>query len=238
MGPGTYDEVKQACEDGGGAIATINSHKEGKVAAEVCDVGQSGWCYIGMVRNAGGEGELFHWEDGHEIVYSAFQLGQPQLSGPETKVVMNQNGVDWNDWGMGADKFKGVCKKLTTAPSCQEGYGPGALGMHAGFLADFYFVPYDISEMPNDFIATAAPNYEDVENTIFYESNEDFKKVVGSSMPDQNFGVVWTGMLKVDAAGDYTFFVQSKDGAHLWIDGTKVTNCVHFVRWAGIGTLP
>ena len=107
----------------------------------------------------------------------------------------------------------------------EVGVSPGALGMHSGFLADFYFVPYDISEVPNDFIATAAPNYEDVENTIFYQSNEDFKKVVGSSMPDQNFGVVWAGMLHVDAAGDYTFFVQSKDGAHLWVDGTKVRYC-------------
>jgi len=222
VGPGTYDEVKEACVEGGGKIASINSNAETRTAAAVCDAGVGEWCYIGMVRDAGGENNYFYWDDGHEVVYSAFQIGEPKLSGPETKVVMNHEGTDWNDWGTGTDKFKGVCKKLTTAPVCQSGYGPASLGMHSGFLVDFYFLPTDISEVPNDYIATATPSFEDVENTILYENIEDFKKVVGTSMPENNFAVTWTGMLKVETEGDYKFFVKSKPGSHLWVDGTMV----------------
>ena len=37
-----------------------------------------------------------------------------------------------------------------------------------------------------------------------------------------NFAVRWTGVLKVDKAGEYTFFTSSDDGARLTIDGRKV----------------
>ena len=37
-----------------------------------------------------------------------------------------------------------------------------------------------------------------------------------------NFAVRWTGVIKIDKAGDHTFFTQSDDGARLTIDGKKV----------------
>ena len=37
-----------------------------------------------------------------------------------------------------------------------------------------------------------------------------------------NFAVRWTGVLRVDKPGDYTFFTQSDDGARLTIGGRKV----------------
>jgi hypothetical protein len=37
-----------------------------------------------------------------------------------------------------------------------------------------------------------------------------------------NFAVRWTGVLRVEKAGEYTFFTQSDDGARLTIDGKKV----------------
>jgi len=36
------------------------------------------------------------------------------------------------------------------------------------------------------------------------------------------FGVVWTGQLRVEEGGDYTFYLISDDGSWLWIDGQLV----------------
>jgi hypothetical protein len=81
-----------------------------------------------------------------------------------------------------------------------------------------------IEHVPNDYIATAMPNYVRIDNDIYYESGNDFKSVVGASMPTENYAVVWSGMLNVQQAGDYTFYIKSDDGSHLWIDGSMVVD--------------
>ena len=47
VGPGPYDEVKQACAAGGGQLASINSRREAQAAGLVCLAGQPGNCYRG-----------------------------------------------------------------------------------------------------------------------------------------------------------------------------------------------
>ena len=210
VGPGTYAANVQACAAAGAQIASINSRREAKVAAEVCAVGDGGHCYIGLSREEGGEGNQFAWVDGHDIVYTAYDLGQPQMSGPETKVVMDSNGNKWHDWGTGSDEFKAVCKKLSTAPVCEAGYGPSALGLQSGFLAEYYFLPHAIDKVPNDYIITATPNYESVEDDIYFASQDDFKAVVGDSMPEDNYAAIWSGMLHIETAGDYEFFLGKR----------------------------
>lgn len=39
-----------------------------------------------------------------------------------------------------------------------------------------------------------------------------------------NFGVYWSGQIKIPTAGEYTFYLNSDDGSHLYIDGKSVVD--------------
>ncbi len=42
--------------------------------------------------------------------------------------------------------------------------------------------------------------------------------------PDDNYSERWTGYVKIDQPGDWTFTTNSNDGVRLWIDGQQVIN--------------
>ena len=41
---------------------------------------------------------------------------------------------------------------------------------------------------------------------------------------DERFSIIWTGRVVPPRSGEYTFYLQSDDGARLWIDGQLVLN--------------
>jgi hypothetical protein len=49
----------------------------------------------------------------------------------------------------------------------------------------------------------------------------------GSGISNDNFSVRWTGFVKPQYSGTYTFYVNSNDGNRLWVNGVQLTN-----RWS------
>jgi len=102
---GNFDTVRQACIEGGGELATINSIEDNVIAAAVCpDIR----CYIGLVRN--GAGAPWSWLSGDAVVYLSWVVGQG-ISAESRSVITKSNGL-WDDWGAGADVFRGVCRVM------------------------------------------------------------------------------------------------------------------------------
>ena len=52
-------------------------------------------------------------------------------------------------------------------------------------------------------------------------------------MPSDNFSVRWFGKIKIDIAGDYTFYTWSDDGVRLYMDDNLIINnwTEHMVEW-------
>ena len=63
-----------------------------------------------------------------------------------------------------------------------------------------------------DFTGTT---HERVEPRVYL----DYEHAPFEDIPADGFSVRWTGELRIDTAGDYTFVTTSDDGARLWIDG-------------------
>jgi hypothetical protein len=69
--------------------------------------------------------------------------------------------------------------------------------------------------------ADAKPDVVKFTPTVNFESvGQNF---AGSGLSSKFF-VRWTGVLKVPQDGKYTFFTESDDGSHLFIDGQEVVN--------------
>jgi len=112
--PGNFDAVNQACRDGRGELATINSESlaENNIAAAVC---ASTMCYIGMARNA--TGIAWYWLAGDTAVYSNWRPGRPDF---ETRTVIKISDGLWDDWGGGGVVFPGLsqCRRPVECLEC------------------------------------------------------------------------------------------------------------------------
>ena len=122
VGKGTWDEVRAACMQQGGDLASILSTEDAAQASAVCPHMK---CYIGLKRD--GRGQPFFWTDGSPLEYTAWDTEQPQAK--ETVVVWTDGaGGQWHDWGEGGSRFPGVCKKsertvekkCNTITDCEE----------------------------------------------------------------------------------------------------------------------
>src|SRR5437016_4261010 len=65
-----------------------------------------------------------------------------------------------------------------------------------------------------------APTLTRVERKI----NLDFMTVESTSFPQQEFSIEWTGWLRTDRDGEYTFYTTSDDGSTLEIDGRLIVD--------------
>jgi len=81
---------------------------------------------------------------------------------------------------------------------------------------------YDMGSPPSDFQADGKkPTYVRLEKQVnFPEAATDFH---GVRMSD-NFCARWTGVIKIETAGLYTFYTESDDGSRLTIGGKKVVD--------------
>ena len=72
-------------------------------------------------------------------------------------------------------------------------------------------------------MTTRAPNSEVVADGIQYYHDSDFNKV-DPNCPHDRFAVTFSGMLAIYNAGTYSFFTESDDGSHLWVDEAHVVS--------------
>jgi hypothetical protein len=82
---------------------------------------------------------------------------------------------------------------------------------------------FDMGSPPSDFpnLEKVKPTYVRVDKTVaFGDTADDF---YGIRMAD-NFAARWTGTLKCETAGKYTFYTESDDGSRLSIDGKVVVD--------------
>jgi hypothetical protein len=92
--------------------------------------------------------------------------------------------------------------------------------LEPGLIGEYFAIGEELMDFPN--LANDRPaNVKRVDRLIHVESTgETFN---GTDMTDQ-FYVRWTGVLKIETAGNYTFFLESDDGSRLFIDGKTVVD--------------
>jgi hypothetical protein len=96
---------------------------------------------------------------------------------------------------------------------------PGAQPTN-GLMGEFFTGEAVAKDSP-DIAADAKPNVIKFTPTVNFDSvGENF---AGSGLSSKFF-VRWTGVLKVPQDGKYTFFTESDDGSHLFIDGQEVVS--------------
>jgi len=89
---GNFTTVKQACIDGGGQLATINSHAENDIAAALCPGIK---CYIGLVRTKATSPWV--WLSRDNVVFSNWGEGEGINENWEAKTYVTKSGV-WQSW--------------------------------------------------------------------------------------------------------------------------------------------
>ncbi len=87
-----------------------------------------------------------------------------------------------------------------------------------GLLAEFFRTEEGSEDFPN-VPAGKAPDLKRVDKDINVESTQD--EWPGTPFKDF-FYIRWTGMIRIPAAGAYTFYLESDDGSRMFIDGKQV----------------
>jgi hypothetical protein len=95
-----------------------------------------------------------------------------------------------------------------------------AAGGEPGLLAEYYQTADGTEDFP-DFPASKAPDLKRVDKNINFESTQD--DWPGTKFKDF-FYVRWTGLIRIPADGNYTFFLESDDGSRLFLDGKQVVD--------------
>jgi len=95
-------------------------------------------------------------------------------------------------------------------------------GLSEGFAGEyFFFGEGGINIAPN--LDVREPSLSKVTESINFESGQAFTDF-DASIPSEHIAAKWTGLLKVDTTGSYTFTTTSDDGSFLWIDDNLVVN--------------
>jgi len=211
---GSYAQVREACQAGGGELASINTILEMEAAGAICDE-----CWIGLKRTSA-DGP-WQWEDGHEIDFTMWALGKPDA---QLRAAFKKSGTSWYwDDYFANNRLEGVCKKTSVAPACVQVFSPFSEGMSTGFITDFFYVGKSLSSLPNNLIQTGVPNFEGKVDGIPFENDKSFK-TIDSNAPHDRLAGTWTGMLEIFLPGTYVFTTKSDDGSHLYVDGTIVVD--------------
>ena len=106
-GVGNFNAVKQACINGGGELATINSLADNDIAVDLCP---DSVCYIGLVRDSAGN-TPWYWLSGYPVVYSNWVSNQILQTNEMRSRIIKSSGK-WEDWGTGWWSFRGVCRVM------------------------------------------------------------------------------------------------------------------------------
>jgi len=88
-----------------------------------------------------------------------------------------------------------------------------------GLIARYYHPGTNMAAMPN--FGALTPDATQIVATV----NQPSTKAAWPGLTFSNdFAARYTGLIKIDTAGTYTFFTSSDDGSNLFINGTKVVD--------------
>jgi hypothetical protein len=88
-----------------------------------------------------------------------------------------------------------------------------------GLVGEYFAMRVEIDDFPN--VAGMKPSLRRLDASI------DFKEVpgkFGDTDFKDHFYVRWTGLIRIQKGGAYSFFTTSDDGSRLWIDGKLVAD--------------
>ena len=93
-----------------------------------------------------------------------------------------------------------------------------------GLVGEYFVLPAGVNSTDLDFIPwdSLAPTHSRTDSQIAFPNSLD--GFGGYGELDDRFAVQWTGQIRIDAPGTYTFSLKSDDGSRLEIDGNTVVD--------------
>lgn len=113
-----------------------------------------------------------------------------------------------------------ITRALALVPLLAAAIGAhGADDLQQGLIAEYF----ELSETPGDFVdlKSKKPFLVRIDKQINYDSVEG--QFYNTKLA-ANFTARWSGVVKIEKAGSYTFATESDDGSRLSIDGKPVVN--------------
>jgi serine/threonine protein kinase len=141
---------------------------------------------------------------------AATRLHAKDIYAEHVEKITDQSDADWANQWLDSDKnFAQLVKNLRPAPR---------VVLKAGLLASLY--KYQQGEpggfLPTDF--AGKPDEIAVHTQVAFQPRHG----IGDFSIKERFHLVWNGILRVEKAGLYKFFLNSDDGSKLTIDGKLV----------------
>lgn len=96
----------------------------------------------------------------------------------------------------------------------------GAAEMIPGLVGEYYSRPDGIEDFPT-ISADTKPVIKRADKTVNFDVGEE--ALPGTQLTDRIY-IRWTGVVRIAAAGKYTFYTDSDDGSRLFIDGKQVVD--------------
>jgi len=200
--------------------------------------------YVRMLGQNGNDDSLHAGLNGNPLTYgdvgissgSSWEWKNEAAGSVVTFDIQNPGRYTFNLWmredGVMVDKV--VLQQSGVAPT---GLGPSGLmstnGFNSGLVAEFFDnagLSVNTSGMPD--LNGRVPDFTRIDPIINYSnSNNQPWPGLSSSFADE-FSSRHTGYVRIDIAGNYTFYVNSDDGSKLWINNQVVVENIgtHAIR--------
>lgn len=91
-----------------------------------------------------------------------------------------------------------------------------------GLIGRYFNMAKELKEFPKELGAGSTAQVKRVDLQVNFEMKDGWG--FGDLQWKEFFAAVWTGALRVPAAGKYTFYLKSDDGSRLFLDGKEVIN--------------
>lgn len=91
-----------------------------------------------------------------------------------------------------------------------------------GLIGRYFNMGKELKEFPKELGPGQTAQVKRVDLQVNFEMKDGWG--FGDLQWKEFFAAVWTGSLRVPAAGKYTFYLKSDDGSRLFLDGKEVIN--------------